>query len=206
MIEGGTEMAAGARPTANTMRSPLWTVLGVSVLAVLTSACFGAQAKTIAVLPLDVPPAPPRTVEVRTPEIPPVMLMPEEPVHSTTPMPQPPPAPTAGPARPAEVPRAEATEAPARPEEAARPSSALQTTPTQQELEVERQVRTDLARAAADLARIDYRILGRDERTQYDTAQRFISQADAAVRARNLVFASNLADKAAALAGQLAGR
>jgi hypothetical protein len=67
-------------------------------------------------------------------------------------------------------------------------------------------VRADIARATADLARIDYRLLGPDERTQYDTAKRFISQADAAVQSRNLVFAANLADKAAALAGQLAGR
>jgi hypothetical protein len=41
---------------------------------------------------------------------------------------------------------------------------------------------------------------------QYDTAKRFIQQADDAMKAKNLVFARNLADKAAAIAAQLAGR
>ena len=45
-----------------------------------------------------------------------------------------------------------------------------------------------------------------DARTQYDTAKRFIQQSDGAIRAKNLVFAKNLADKAAALAAQLAGK
>ena len=60
-------------------------------------------------------------------------------------------------------------------------------------------------RATADLNRVDYRALNADARTQYDTAKRFIRQAEDAVRAKNLVFAKNLADKAAALAAQLAG-
>jgi hypothetical protein len=37
-------------------------------------------------------------------------------------------------------------------------------------------------------------------------AKRLINQAEEAVRAKNLVFASNLADKAAALAAELSGR
>jgi hypothetical protein len=41
---------------------------------------------------------------------------------------------------------------------------------------------------------------------QYDTAKRFIRQADDAVKSKNLVFAKNLADKAAVIAAQLAGR
>ena len=41
---------------------------------------------------------------------------------------------------------------------------------------------------------------------QYDTAKRFAVQAEESLQARNLVFASNLADKAAALAAQLLGR
>jgi hypothetical protein len=53
---------------------------------------------------------------------------------------------------------------------------------------------------------VDYNRLNADARTQYDQAKRFASQADEALKARNLVFASYLADKAAALAAQLAGR
>ena len=41
--------------------------------------------------------------------------------------------------------------------------------------------------------------------TQYDTAKRFIRQAEDAMRTKNLLFAKNLADKAAALAAQLGG-
>jgi hypothetical protein len=63
-----------------------------------------------------------------------------------------------------------------------------------------------IARASADLSRIDYRALNEDARTQYDTAKRFVTQAEDALRTRNLVFARNLADKAAALAAQLVAR
>jgi len=63
-----------------------------------------------------------------------------------------------------------------------------------------------LTRATTDLNRIDYRALNADARTQYDTAKRFVTQAQEALRAKNLVFARNLADKAAALAVQLAGK
>ena len=60
-----------------------------------------------------------------------------------------------------------------------------------------------MARAGGDLNRIDYRALNADARTQYDTAKRFIQQAEEAIRAKNLPFAKNLADKAAVLATQL---
>jgi uncharacterized protein (DUF885 family) len=71
---------------------------------------------------------------------------------------------------------------------------------------MERGIRASLTRARADLGRIDYRALNADARTQYDTAKRFIRQADDAIRSKNLVFAKSLADKAAALAAQLGGR
>ena len=60
-----------------------------------------------------------------------------------------------------------------------------------------------MTRASADLNRIDYRALNNDARTQYDTAKRFIQQAEDAIRMKNLPFAKNLADKAAVLATQL---
>ena len=63
-----------------------------------------------------------------------------------------------------------------------------------------------LLQAGHGLNRVNYQALNADGRTQYDTAKRFISQAEEAVRAKNLVFASNLAEKAAALASQLSGR
>ena len=82
----------------------------------------------------------------------------------------------------------------------------LQTAPAQREAEVERLVRGLIARAISDLGRVNYQGLSADARNQYDTARRFASQAEDALRARNLVFANNLADKAAALASQLLAR
>ena len=72
--------------------------------------------------------------------------------------------------------------------------------------EVERSIRASLQRASADLYRIDYRALNADARTQYDTAKRWVRQADEAIRAKNLVFAKSIAEKAATIAAQLAGR
>jgi hypothetical protein len=48
--------------------------------------------------------------------------------------------------------------------------------------------------------------LDADAKIQYDTAKRFVRQAEDAVKSKNLVFAKNLADKAATIADQLAGR
>jgi hypothetical protein len=63
-----------------------------------------------------------------------------------------------------------------------------------------------MARASAGLSRIDYRALNANARSQYDTAKRFIQQAEDAIRMQNLPFAKNLADKAATLAVQLGGQ
>jgi len=71
---------------------------------------------------------------------------------------------------------------------------------------MERGVRAAIIKASADLNRVDYRALNNDARTQYDTAKRFIRQAEEAIRAKNLVFAKSVADKAVVLAAQLAGR
>jgi hypothetical protein len=63
-----------------------------------------------------------------------------------------------------------------------------------------------LTRATGDLGRVDYSRLNANAKSQYDSAKRFISLADAALRQKNLVYAETLADKAADLAAQLAGR
>jgi hypothetical protein len=79
---------------------------------------------------------------------------------------------------------------------------ALPTTPT----EAERQVRDQLAQAARDLGRVDYGRLNADGKSQYDTAKRFIEQAEQAIKDKNLVMAATLATKAAGLASGLVGR
>src|SRR4029079_18451500 len=68
------------------------------------------------------------------------------------------------------------------------------------------ETRDSLARASASLSRVDYGKLNADARAQYDQSKRFMEQAQQALKDRNFVFASTLADKAAALAAGLAPR
>ncbi|MQA28812.1 MAG: hypothetical protein GEU82_03090 [Luteitalea sp.] len=177
--------------------------------ALATSGCFGAQAKTIPELPpLDMPAPPPRHVEATEPQMPAPVLLPGEPQHTAPSQQRLAPAQRAESPRPADPPKVEAP-APKTADEgprAAAPPSTLQTTPAQREGEVERLIRTRLTQASNDLSRINYQALNSDARTQYDTAKRFGAQAEEALRAKNLIFANNLADKAAALAARLLSR
>ena len=86
------------------------------------------------------------------------------------------------------------------------PSATLGTTPNGQEAEVERRIRGLLLEATGNLNRVDYGRLNADAKGQYDSAKAFVRQAEDALRSKNLVFASYLADKAATLAAQLRGR
>jgi hypothetical protein len=95
-------------------------------------------------------------------------------------------------------------EAPKPEEEPAKPPALLQTTPPNTEGDLERGIRATLMRAQTDLNRIDAARLNADARVQYETAKSFIRQAEQAVRAKNLLFAKSVADKAAVLAAQLA--
>jgi hypothetical protein len=177
---------------------------------VSAAACAHGQANTIAELPpLQMPEAPPRVVEPAEPTLPAVVALPDEPRTNLPPRPTPPQRTDAP--RPSEPPKSDqaapaATEQTRPAEETPRPPTTLQTTPTQREGEVERRVRILIAQAMNDLNRVNYQALNADARNQYDTAKRFAIQAEEAVRGRNLVFANNLADKAAALATQLLGR
>ena len=64
-------------------------------------------------------------------------------------------------------------------------------------------IRDLLTRATRDLSRVNSASLNSDGRAQYETARRFIQQAEDALRARNIVFAGKLADKAATMAAVL---
>ena len=178
---------------------PWWLLLCVIVAA--ASGCARARASTVpGGPPLDMPAPPPRVVvplavEAEVPEPPPTVR--EEPPRPPA---RPRPTPAEAPPRPPEVPKA-VEEAP----RTAQPP-VLQTTPAAEQGEVERAIRATMARAATDLSRVDYRALNAGARTQYDTAKRFIEQAEDAIRMKNLPFAKNLADKAAVLATQLSAR
>jgi hypothetical protein len=208
----------------------------MAILGAASSGCAHARAKAMPEQPpLDVPAPPPRTVEPLEAEAPPprpeepprpaTPARPRPPAATTAPRQEPParsdspkPEPSRTEPSRAEAPKSDAPKTETRPEpppeppkaaeepRPAAPATTLQTTSPASEGEVERAVRATLVRATSDLNRVDYRGLNADARTQYDTAKRFIQQSDDAIRAKNLVFAKNLADKAAALAAQLAGR
>ena len=199
-----------ARLHAN--RRPVLVFVHLCALAFLMSGCAKARASSSPQMPpLNVPAPPPRAIDPVEPvdvEAPPPPPVPQPPEPARRPPPAPPRPRT--PPRQAEAPKVETpAEAPKPAEEAAKPAqppTTLQTAPAGSEADLERALRSTLARATSDLNRVDYRALNADARTQYDTAKRFVQQADEAMRAKNLVFARNLADKAAALAAQLASR
>jgi outer membrane biosynthesis protein TonB len=185
-------------------------VLSFCLAALSLAGCRHAQANSTPDMPgLVMPPPPPRDVEPAEVEPPAPVPLATEPARNATPRPRPaPPRPEAP--RAAEPPKPEpppvVIEQPKPAEEPPKPPTTLQTTPATAEGEVERGIRASLQRASADLNRVDYRALNADARTQYDTAKRFVRQADDAIRTKNLVFAKNLAEKAATIAAQLAGR
>ena len=158
------------------------------------------------------PAPPPRVIETVEVTPPAPLALPEEPPRQ----PVSPPAPPAPPARPRRAPRRppgrnrrpRSSRRPSRgsADEVPRPAPTLQTTPAVAEVEVVRGIRVTIDRAAADLKRVNYAALNGDGRTQYDTAKRFIAQAEDALTKRNLVLARSLADKALVVAAQLAPR
>jgi hypothetical protein len=174
-----------------------------------SAACTRVQARTVPEPPaLDMPAPPPRIVEVSDPGVPPPLPLPAELEPNPPPRIRPNPPAKAEAPKPADPAKTDQPVADAKPEEPskAQPTTTLQTTPAEREGEIESRIRVALYKATADLGRVNYRNLGADARTQYDTAKGFIRQAEDAQRARNLDFARNLAEKAATLAAQLAGR
>jgi hypothetical protein len=172
--------------------------LGVVLLSASLGACAAkAEVRTEVALPLlDPPPAPPRVVAVYTePEPPPVAPAVDAP------------APVKPPARPsrAEVRPEPVADAP-EPAGAGRPTPALSLTLTPSpgaETQTAAAIRDLMARASRDLARVNGASLSSDGRAQLETARRFLQQADEALKARNIVFAGKLADKAATMAAIL---
>jgi len=168
----------------------------VVVLALLTLGAGCATTRAAAPIvapPLDVPPVPARVI---VPEIDEMPTVAEDPAAAK------PAVPKTDPARPpdrAEAPKPEELPAAPKPDEAPR----VRTPETRNDDQADRDVRAVMARAQAALQTVDYRTLTAAARQQYDTARRFIAQADNALKIRNYVFARNLADKADTLARQL---
>lgn len=174
----------------------------MALIVLLTSslgACAAkAQVRTeVPLPPLDPPPPPPRVVAVYEPEPEPVPLAPA--VEPETPL-----RPPARPSRPEQKP--EPATATADPVENATPPSppSLTLTPTPgSEAQTVNAIRRLLGSATRDLSRVNVAALNSDGRSQYETARRFIQQAEDALKTRNVVFAGKLADKAATMAAVL---
>ena len=66
-----------------------------------------------------------------------------------------------------------------------------------------RTLATLLGQVTRDLGKVNASGLNSDGRTQYDAARRFVQQSEDALKARNLLYAGKLADKAAAMAAVL---
>lgn len=181
--------------------------LVVALLATLSSACVTTQAR-VAVeppQPLMVPAAPPRIIVPTDPTPPPPPDETPAPATPARPRPTRPPAP-----RP--DPRAESPKPPDA-TEAAKPANGQETppapTPTLEMPPGDRgdaAVRQQLSKAADDLQRVNYPGLSTDLKAQYDTARRFITLGEQALKEQNLIFAATLADKAGAIATLLLRR
>lgn len=174
-------------------------------LALTATGCASAQAGRDPAGAVLAPPAPPPHI------IPPVESEPAPPAPPAPAGPTPVvvrPSPHTAPPRAdksAEKPPEKTDAAPAVAVPAVPPGGAaqppLQTTANVTELEGK--IRALMAQASRDLDRTSYNALTAERRTQYDTAKRFIQQAEEALKVKNLVFAEQLADKAATLAAAL---
>ena len=144
------------------------------------------------------PPPPPRVVETYVDPVPTIEPSPVETALATPP--------SRPPARPA-APRPEATKPePARiePERTIANAPALTLKPAPgMEAKTQASIRDLLDRAMRDLQKVKYAALDADGRAQYDTARRFMDQAEEAIKNSNLAFAGKLADKAATMAAIL---
>lgn len=173
--------------------------LCVVLLTASLGACAAkAQVRSEVEVPLLDPPPPPPRVVAAYPEPEPLPIAPTaEPVAPSKPTPRP--------ARPEQRPEppanaAEPVESVARPT----PPPSLTLTPTPgSEAQTVTAIRDLMGRAARDLSRVNAGALNTDGRSQYETARRFLQQAEDALKARNIVFAGRLADKAATMAAIL---
>jgi hypothetical protein len=166
---------------------PLSRVAAIVLLTVSLVACAArAQVLTEVEVPLlDPPPPPPRVVAVYT--------APEPPPVAPTVEPAAPVRPPARPPRPEQKPEPATTPEPV--ESSARPSPgpSLTLTPSPgSESQTAAAIRDLLERATRDLSRVNPATLNADRRSQFDTARRFIQQAEEALKVRNIVFASKL--------------
>lgn len=175
--------------------------LSLVLLSASLGACAAkAQVREEAAMPLlDPPPAPPRVVAAYEAEPEPLLITPpvETAAAPVKPAPRPP---RTEPAKPETIANAPEPPEPVRP--APTPSLTLTPSPGSEQQTVAA-INDLLLRARRDLARVNAASLNADGRTQFDQARRFLQQAEDALKAKNIVFAGKLADKAATMAAVL---
>jgi hypothetical protein len=185
---------------------------GVALLlavAVTLSGCASAKAEVAlpTTAPLVIPPPPARVVVPPAPEPPPAAVDPAPPAGSAATVTNPSAVSTGRPTRdprPITTPPAPPPPNTTTPATPASPPSPLETQANQSDLE--RRARDLIASATGTLDKIDYRALSADGKGQYDTARRFIEQAAAALKTKNVVYGWQLADKANTIATLLQRR
>ena len=176
------------------------------VLLLVTLSCVACAAKAqvrteVEVPPLAPPPPPPRVVVAYAEPEPLPVVAPVEPA-----VPAKPPARPAAPSQKPEQPTATQPEQQAPVEAVTRPASppSLTLTPAPgSEAQTVTAIRDLMGRAARDLSRVNGGALNNDGRSQFETARRFLQQAEEALKVRNIVLAGRLADKAATMASIL---
>lgn len=171
----------------------------VVVVIAAGTGCAKARAHTEPAIPvLTPPPPPPRVVETYVDE--PVPTIEPSPVDTAlaTPPSRPPSRPAARPEAPKPEPARTEPERPMGPP----PALTLQPAPGAR-TKTETSIRALMSRTVQDLQRVNYAALDADGRAQYDTARRFLSQAEESLKGGNLAFAGKLADKAATMASVL---
>jgi hypothetical protein len=173
----------------------------VIVAAALVGACASNPAQSSVAVPLEIPAPPPRatlapvpSTDAPSPERP--TPAPAAPAGTAAASPAPAsPAPAAASPAPASPAPAAASPAPARPAPPElRPAESAGRTPTAA------QVRESLGRTKQTLDLINLQRLNAGQRADYDSARRFLEQAEAAVKENNLLLAQSSAEKAATLA------
>lgn len=170
----------------------------VLLTATLGACAAKAEVRTEVELPLlDPPPPPPRVVTIYQDE---PALVPVAPVVEAVPS-RPPLRPQRADAKPESTPATEPV-AVAEAEAVTPPALTLSLSPGT-EAKTAGAIRELMARASRDLARLNPASLNADGRGQADAARRFLEQAEDALKARNIVYAGKLADKAATIAAVL---
>lgn len=174
--------------------------------------------------PLQAAPEPPAPLQIPVP--PPRVLAPVPPAEPPPAPAEEPPADPPRPPRPRQPTRPATAPGDARPDparlegppaDAANPAGAtdakaepatpaLRTPQTANDSVSERRITDVLTRTRRSLGNVKRDQLSADAQAQFDTARRFIDQAEDALKVRNYMFAAYLADKAETLARGLTGR